>query len=141
MFLEELPINPWFIIVPFQMCVGHELQKVAVTGFIFCKEDEVIGVSVYFPLFVKPAPACYIRFHTNDGLDAGSFGFEVKLEAPVHGAMIGKSQSIHPELFGAKDELVQLPQAVKERKLTMCMKVDKLRHMFSRCHPRPDRGS
>jgi len=78
------------------------------------------GSDHHFPLSRWLRRAIYVST-PKIGFNAAGFGFKVKLEGAVHGAVIGEGQGIHPERFGALNKVVQFPQSSRsENSLCVC---------------------
>ncbi len=55
-----------------------------------------------------------VRFNAEDRFHPGGFRRLIEFNRAVEVAVVGDGDGLHPELFGAGDELVDLGQSVEE---------------------------
>ncbi len=94
-----------------------------VAGRVLGQKNQVVRSHLWARTALEPALWCNIHFAADNGLDSVLLRRLIELDNAVHRAVIGDSQRIHAQLFGAWHEFLDLAHAVKERILRMDVQV------------------
>ena len=81
-------IDTGLIVVALGIAYGNDLDEVAVSGLIFCKQNQVALTLVEVRLLISMSAGCGIYLASDDGLDALSLAFLVEINCAEHGSMV-----------------------------------------------------
>jgi hypothetical protein len=124
MLLEDFPVHPRFIIKAFQVGFGDKLYQVMVACVIFGKQNQVVAFFVIGGL-AETAAGSYVSLAADNRFYTGLFGSPVELDGPVHYTVVGKSQRIHSQFFGAGDQLGNPAHGIQQAVFAMNVKMGK----------------
>ena len=122
---KQIFVYPGLVIVTFQMSGGGEFDQILIADIIFCQEGEVVAFVVDVGFFLEPGPIGDINFNADDRLDVVFFAGGVKINDPIHGAVVGQCNRAHAVLFGELDHILDLGHAVQERVVGMSVEMRK----------------
>ncbi len=106
-------VDAWFVVVPFELGGGGDVEEVEVAGLVLCQQEHVVSVFVFLPFFVFHAAHGEVGFDADDGFDACFFGGAVEGHCAVHYAVIGEGDGGLVEFDGAVYEFVYAAEAVE----------------------------
>ena len=106
-------------------CLGHQQAQVFVALAVFTQQHKMEGLVVQLGNAVCHGPAGHINLAADDGLDAGSLGSLVKINAAVHDAVVGDGDSGLPQLLHPVHHAADAAGAVKEAIFRMYVQMDK----------------
>ena len=142
---EELEIYSWFIVEPFRMCQRRKFEKISITLFILCQQNEVVvnAPSFRFSLTpqsvrlrhlpsVEPAPLCDdVKLRPDNRLDAFLLRFLVEFNRSRHNAVVGERNSRHVMLKSSIQQRLNSCRSIEQAIVSVVMKMNKLRHGLS----------
>ncbi len=133
---EQFFVDARFVVVALEVGGGGEANEVAVAGFVFGEEDEMIvnvAAAAGGGFLFEAAAGGDIHFAADDGLDAGLAGGLVKIDRAIHHAVIGDGHAAEFEGLGLVHQAIQTTGAVEEGKLGVQMQMNKfgVRHEVS----------
>ena len=85
-------------------------------------------------------PPGHIHLAPDDGFDAVLHSLLVEAEGAVHHAMVGDSQSVHPQFSRTLNQVFDAAQAVQQGVLAMHVEMYKLSHCVELSEDRTSRG-
>ncbi len=121
-------VDAWFVVVPFELGGGGDVEEVEVAGLVLCQQEHVVSVFVFLPFFVFHAAHGEVGFDADDRFDARFFGGAVEGHGSVHYAVIGEGDGGLVEFDGAVDEIVDAAEAVEEAVFAVVVEVDEWFH-------------
>ena len=122
---ENLLVDPRNIVIAFQEGDGGHANEVAKSGAILGEQGEVkAGVAAAAGFPVGAFAGGHISFVTEDRIDARGPAFLIKLNSPVEVAVIRESQGVHPQLFGARNQLGNSAGAVEQAVMTVAVQMN-----------------
>ena len=83
------------------------------------------GFFILLRITLFHAACSQVGFYPNDRFDPGRGCRVIKVHCPKHGAVIGETNSRHAQIFGARDQLLDIAEAVEQRIFRMNMQVNK----------------
>ena len=87
--LQNFTVYAGLIIKAFQRCQRLQPGQIAVALFIFHQQHQMIGAIIQPGLFIKTTAGCHIHLTADDWLHTGFFAGLVKIDYPVHHAVVG----------------------------------------------------
>ncbi len=117
-------INPWFVVKSFGLGNGGQFHQIFITGFIHGKQYHMKVMTCCF-VMEKPTFLGHIKFTADKRFYAGLFGFFIKHQGAVHGAMISDGHCRHVIFQAAAYKVIKTDCAVEHGKLGMDMKMNK----------------
>ncbi len=124
MLLKKFFIKTGVIIKPFELCRAGQLEQVLIAGVVLGQQQQVVGALVELGILVPHPARGKITFQTNDGFYAGFFGCVIKFDHAKHGAVIGDGHRRHAQFLGARHQLFDITETVKQRIMGVDMQVD-----------------
>ena len=98
---EQVQIDPGLDVKALGIGLAYHVREVAVTHLVFAQQNQVPGLTVQLVDTVKPGPGRHIDLAADDRLDALRLAGAVKINDPIHSAVVGDShgglsQLLHP---------------------------------------------
>ena len=89
---------------PVDVSARDQLHEVAVTLVVTRQQHEMVRAA-FVRALVEPAAFCDVDLAADDRLDARLLAGQVKVHHPVHGAVVGYGQGVHPHFLGLGHQL------------------------------------
>ena len=120
---KVLVVDARLVVVPLQMCIGHEPAQVAVADEVRREEREVEGLGVNLAFLVPHGAARDVRLDPDDRLDALRPGGLVEGDRAVQRAVIGEGERVEPQPLGLVHEVADPAEPVEKRELRVDVEV------------------
>src|SRR5687767_10717900 len=110
------------------MRVRNEADEVAIAGFVFGEENEMVVyvLAAGGAFLFQPAAGSDVNFAADDRLDALSAGGLVEIDGAVKHAVVRDRKRAKIQLVRAVHELVQPARAIEQRVLGVQMEMDEI---------------
>ncbi len=113
MLLQQFPIDPRFAVKPFKKALANHIDQVLIALHILAKQHQVIGFAVQFAGFIKAGAGRHIDLAADNGLDPLLFAGFIKIDAAVHGPVVGNRQRLLAQFLGPLRQLGHPASAVQ----------------------------
>ena len=125
---EELSVYAGAVVEALQMRARGELDEAAIAGGITCEQGEMESPPVEGGIAVGAGPRRDIDLAADEWPDPGFLGRQIEVGGPVHDAVVGERDRVHPELTGALEDLGNATEPVEQAELTVNVQMRKVSH-------------
>ncbi len=119
---EELPVDPWLVVVPLEVAERAELDQVGVPLVRLGEEREV-----RVALRLNPTVVGHVDLAADDGLDSALASLPIQLDDPREGAVVGERDGRHLEPLRLLDKRRYPARPVEDRVLGVDVQMDERR--------------
>ncbi|GBE25166.1 hypothetical protein BMS3Bbin02_01451 [bacterium BMS3Bbin02] len=123
---EEFHVHPRLVIVPIKICLGCELDQVAVAHIAKCVQQHMMAHIVASWRAIMPIPGRGVCLESDDRLNPGSSRCLVEIEHAVEDTVIRQPDRRLVVRYRSGNDVVDASGAVEHRKLSVKMKMGKL---------------
>ena len=123
MFLEEVEIHPWLVVVAVEESLRRELEQVLIADIRFSEKIHVVTLVGVANWPVESRALDEVRLYADDGLDAGSPSCPYEVDNAIENAVVGDGyrRLVVPHRCG--DNVFDSGCAVEHRVLGMQMEM------------------
>ena len=111
---EKFKVNSGMLIKALGKTAGAKLGKIVIARLVFAKAGKMIRVIIKLIHLIKTGTGGNVKLTADNGLYARFFCGAVKVDNPVHNAVVGYCNCILPKVLDVLTKPVDTAGAVKQ---------------------------